>query len=185
MSTEAHHHLFDTALGVCGAAWSARGLAGVQLPEKDRAATEQRLVKKSGSVGPAIPSAWAQALIIDIQNYLAGAKVDFSAIDVDLDGVGDFRRKLYLELRRIGFGRTTTYGELATALGLSGWEGARDVGEAMGRNPMPIVIPCHRVLAAGNKLGGFSAHGGTTTKKKLLALEGVHFDNGSPRLPGF
>ena len=63
------------------------------------------------------------------------------------------------------------------------WEGARDVGEAMGRNPVPVVIPCHRVLAAGGKLGGFSAHGGAKTKAKLLALEGVHLDGG-PRLPG-
>jgi methylated-DNA-[protein]-cysteine S-methyltransferase len=185
MSSEAHHCLFDTALGVCGVAWNSRGLAGVQLPEKDRAATEQRLVKKSGSAGAADPPAWVTALIANIRNYLAGAKVDFSAVDVDLDGLDDFRRRLYLELRRIGFGRTTTYGDLAKTLGLSGWEGARDVGEAMGRNPMPVVIPCHRVLAAGNRLGGFSAHGGTTTKKKLLALEGVHFDGGSPRLPGF
>ena len=77
-----------------------------------------------------------------------------------------------------------TYGELANSLGAAGWEAARDVGEAMGKNPMPIVIPCHRVLAAGGKLGGFSAYGGTVTKQKLLALEGVRFDGGAPRLPG-
>ena len=82
-------------------------------------------------------------------------------------------RNIYAALRGIGFGRTTTYGELARQLGSTDWEGARDVGDAMGRNPMPIVIPCHRVLAAGDKLGGFSAYGGTTTKQKLLALEGV------------
>ncbi len=87
-------------------------------------------------------------------------------------------------LRTIAFGHTTTYGELARQLGSTGWEGARDVGEAMGRNPVPIVIPCHRVLAAGGKLGGFSAHGGPSTKQKLLALEGVQLGNGPPRLPG-
>jgi methylated-DNA-[protein]-cysteine S-methyltransferase len=184
MKDGAHHHLFDTALGVCGVAWNSRGLAGVQLPEKDRAATERRLTAKSGSAGAAEPPAWVQALIADIRHYLAGDEVDFSAVTVDLDGVDEFRRKLYEALRRVGFGRTVTYGELAKELGSTGWEGARDVGEAMGRNPMPIVIPCHRVLAAGNRLGGFSAYGGTATKRKLLALEGVRFDDSSPRLPG-
>lgn len=179
-----HHHLFDTAIGACGLAWSARGLAAVSLPEKDRADTERRLIAKSGSAGAAPPPAGIAALIADIQRYLAGERVDFSAVAVDLAQVDDFRRKLYAALRDVGFGRTTTYGELAKTLGLADWEGARDVGEAMGRNPAPIVIPCHRVLAAGNKLGGFSAYGGTRTKEKLLALEGVHFDR-APRLPGF
>jgi methylated-DNA-[protein]-cysteine S-methyltransferase len=110
--------------------------------------------------------------------------VDFSSVAVDLDSLDDYRRKLYQALRGIGFGRTTTYGDLARQLGATGWEGARDVGEAMGRNPVPIVIPCHRVLAAGGKLGGFSAHGGTSTKQKLLALEGFRLDRGPPRLPG-
>ena len=90
-------------------------------------------------------------------------------------------------LRGIGFGRTVTYGELAKQIGLTGWEGARDVGEAMGKNPVPVVIPCHRVLAAGNKPGGFSAYGGAATKQKLLALEGVRLGEASdapPRLPG-
>jgi methylated-DNA-[protein]-cysteine S-methyltransferase len=87
-------------------------------------------------------------------------------------------------MRTLPWGTTTTYGELARTIGLTQWEGARDVGEAMGRNPVPIVIPCHRVLAAGQKLGGFSAPGGPATKAKLLALEGVRFDGGSPRLPG-
>jgi methylated-DNA-[protein]-cysteine S-methyltransferase len=85
----------------------------------------------------------------------------------------------------VKYGETATYGELARRAGLTGPEAARDVGAAMGRNPIPIVIPCHRVLAAGGKLGGFSAHGGPATKQRLLALEGVHFDGGAPRLPGF
>jgi methylated-DNA-[protein]-cysteine S-methyltransferase len=191
MTVEATHHaIFDTAIGPCGVAWNARGLAGVQLPEKDRATTAQRLAAKSRSVGAAEPPAAIAALIADIQRYLAGERVDFSAVAVDLDDLDPYRRKLYEALRDIGFGRTTTYGELAKilaaeSLGASDWEGAREVGEAMGRNPVPIVIPCHRVLAAGGKIGGFSAHGGPTTKQKLLALEGVRFDNGAPRLPGF
>ena len=184
MTAKNHHHLFDTAIGACGIAWSSHGLAAVQLPEKDRAATEQRLVAKSGSFGPADPPPAMTALIADIRRYLAGERIDFSAVMVDLAGVDDFRRRLYELMRSIAFGDTTTYGELARGIGLIEPEAARDVGVAMGRNPMPLVIPCHRVLAAGKKLGGFSAYGGTTTKQKLLALEGVHLDGGAPRLPG-
>lgn len=179
-----HYHLFDTALGMCGVAWSDRGLAGVQLPEKDRAATARRLAAKTGSVGEESPSLAIAAVIADIQRYLAGERISFSEIAVDLDRIEAPRQKIYQALRGVGFGCTTTYGELARAIGFSEWEGARDVGEAMGRNPVPIVIPCHRVLAAGGQLGGFSAYGGTATKQKLLALEGVHLDGGAPRLPG-
>lgn len=200
MSTRAtHHHLFETAIGECGVAWNPRGLCGVQLPEKDHGQTELRLAVKCHSTAVADASdvpPWTQSLIADIQRYLAGRPMDFSSVAVDLDGMDDFRQRLYAALREVAFGRTTTYGELAKRLGSTGWEGARDVGEAMGRNPMPIVIPCHRVLAAGNKPGGFSAYGGTTTKKKLLALEGVNLDTpekaakpkakqDTPRLPGF
>jgi methylated-DNA-[protein]-cysteine S-methyltransferase len=185
-----HHHLFDTAIGECGVAWNARGLVGVQLPEKDRGQTELRLAVKCRSIHAADVPPWVQSVISDIQRYLAGQPVDFSAVTVDLGDIDDFRRKLYAALRGIGLGRTVTYGELAKQLGLTGWEGARDVGEAMGKNPMPIVIPCHRVLAAGGKPGGFSAYGGTGTKKKLLALEGISLDKDDkgqdppPRLPG-
>jgi methylated-DNA-[protein]-cysteine S-methyltransferase len=196
MDTKPHHHLFDTAIGECGVAWNARGLCGVQLPEKDRGQTELRLAVKCHSTNAAEVPPWIQALVSDIQRYLAGQPVDFSGVTVDLDSVDDFRQKLYAALRGIGAGHTVTYGELAKQLDLPGWEGARDVGEAMGKNPMPIVIPCHRVLAAGNKPGGFSAYGGTATKQKLLALEGVSLEIGParkpappkpapPRLPGF
>ena len=185
-----HHHLFDTAIGECGVAWNPRGLVGVQLPEKDRGQTELRLAVKCHSTNAADVPPWVQSLVSDIQRYLAGQPVDFSAVTVDLDGIDDFRKTLYAALRCVGVGRTVTYGELAKELGLTGWEGARDVGEAMGKNPMPVVIPCHRVLAAGNKLGGFSAYGGISTKQKLLALEGVSLGkepdakDAPPRLPG-
>jgi len=187
MTTEAtsvHHHVFDTAIGPCGVAWNDRGLTGVQLPEKDRAATERRLAAKAASAGAAEPPSAIATVIGDIRRYLAGEPVDFASVAVDLSGLDPYRQKLYATMRSLAWGRTTTYGELAKQLGASDWEGARDVGEAMGRNPVPVVIPCHRVLAAGGKLGGFSAHGGAKTKAKLLALEGVHLDGG-PRLPGF
>jgi methylated-DNA-[protein]-cysteine S-methyltransferase len=127
--------------------------------------------------------------VADIRRYLAGERVDFAAVAVDLESLEPFQQKLYAALRAVPFGATTTYGELAKTLGLPGWEGARDVGAAMGQNPVPIVIPCHRVLAAGGRLGGFSAPGGSATKARLLALEGVKLSAAPaaaaiPRLPG-
>jgi methylated-DNA-[protein]-cysteine S-methyltransferase len=177
------HHVFDTALGPCGVAWNGRGVCAVRLPEKTAAQTEKSLLK-AGSSGSGEPPPWVASLIADMQRYFGGEQVDFSAVAVDLEQFDPFRRKLYEALRTIGFGATTTYGELARRIGADEVEGARDVGAAMGRNPVPVVIPCHRVLAAGGKLGGFSAPGGAATKQKLLALEGVHFDAGAPRLPG-
>jgi methylated-DNA-[protein]-cysteine S-methyltransferase len=179
-----HHHVFDTAIGSCGVAWNTRGLVAVRLPEANGAATERRLAARSGSAGAAAPPPWVATVVADIGRYLAGEGVDFSAVTVDLSSLDPYRRRLYETMRALPWGHTTTYGELARQLGSSDWEGARDVGEAMGRNPLPVVIPCHRVLAAGGRLGGFSAHGGAATKAKLLALEGVHLDGGTPRLPG-
>ena len=185
METErAHHCVFNSAIGPGGVAWSARGLVAVQLPEADRAATEKRLAARARSAGVAAPPPWVATLIGDIQRYLAGEPVDFSTVEIDLSSLDPFRRQLYGAMRALAWGATTTYGALAREVGRTDPEAARDVGQAMGRNPVPIVIPCHRVLAAGNKLGGFSAHGGTATKAKLLAMEGVHFDGGAPRLPG-
>jgi methylated-DNA-[protein]-cysteine S-methyltransferase len=179
-----HHHIFDTAIGPCGVAWNERGLVAVQLPEASRAATERRLAARSRTAGPAEPPEPVANVIGGITRYLAGEEVDFSAVAVDFSGLDPFRRRLYEQMRTLRYGRTTTYGELARQLGAPDWEGAREVGEAMGRNPVPVVIPCHRVLAAGGKLGGFSAPGGAATKAKLLALEGVQLDSGAPRLPG-
>jgi methylated-DNA-[protein]-cysteine S-methyltransferase len=124
-------------------------------------------------------------LIADIRRAATGRAVDFSSVAVDLTPVTDpFYRKVYDALRKVGWGETATYGELARRAGSTGPEAAREVGQAMGRNPVPVIIPCHRVLASGNKIGGFSAPGGASTKEKLLALEGVHFDGGQPALPG-
>ena len=129
-ATSVHHHVFDTAIGPCGVAWNARGLTGVQLPEKDRAATERRLAAKAGSAGAAEPPAWVATVVEDIKRYLAGEPVDFAAVAVDLSGLDPFRQKLYETMRSLAWGRTTTYGELARKLGSTDWEGARDVGEA-------------------------------------------------------
>jgi methylated-DNA-[protein]-cysteine S-methyltransferase len=187
--TVIHHALFDTAIGPCGVAWSPLGLVALALPERDAAATEKRLIAKSRSAGQAAPPPDIAVAIVQIQNYCAGARVDFAAVPLDLSAIEEPRRRIYQVMRALGFGETTTYGDLAKRTGATDWEGARDVGIAMGQNPLPIVVPCHRVLAANGKLGGFSAYGGAATKAKLLALEGVRIapgrgDRDAPRLPG-
>src|SRR5262245_14435643 len=131
-TTSVHHHVFDTAIGPCGVAWSTRGLVGVQLPETNRAATERRLAARSASAGAADPPPWVATVIADIKRYLAGEPVDFAQVAVDLSGLDPFRRRLYETMRSLEWGKTTTYGELARQLGSTDWEGAREVGEAMG-----------------------------------------------------
>lgn len=181
-----HHALFSTAIGTVGVAWSEHGLTTLALPERDEAATEKRLRAKSRSAGRAEPPPGIAEAISLIQRYCAGEFVDFSAVPLDLSAVDAERRRIYEAMRSLHFGETTTYGALARQAGAaeSDWEAAQRVGVAMGRNPLPIVVPCHRVLAAGGKPGGFSACGGTATKQTLLALEGVHLGGRAPRLPG-
>ena len=164
-----HYHLFDTTFGPCGVAWSARGLKRLQLPERDAGATEKRLRARATEPGSA-PSA-IRHVVAMLQGYFAGDKSDFSGVELDLGDVGPFHLTIYRLTRDLGWGETATYGELALRAGSPG--SARAVGQAMGRNPVPIIIPCHRVLAAGRKVGGFSAFGGTVTKERLLRLEGV------------
>jgi methylated-DNA-[protein]-cysteine S-methyltransferase len=164
--------LFDTAIGKCGIAWSERGLARLQLPERDDAATEKRIAR-AALPAREVPPAIAE-LIADLQRYLAGENVDFSAVPIDLKDAGAFQVKVYAAARAIGFGRTATYGELARRAGFPGE--ARAVGRAMAQNPIPVVIPCHRVVPADDRVGGFSAPGGTFTKERLLVLEGVRLD---------
>ena len=108
-----------------------------------------------------------------VRKYFLGAKVDFSGFDLDLEGQEVFFRQIYAAARRVPWGHTTTYGTLAKELGV-GPEAARDVGQAMAKNPIPLIIPCHRVLAAGGKVGGFSAPGGAAAKIRMLEIEGVH-----------
>jgi len=168
--SEESYCVFDTALGPCGVAWSTLGLTKLQLPESDRTATEKRL--RSATTRPAAgePSPSICAAITQIQDFLAGREIDFSTISLDLKDTDAFRRKIYQLARSIGWGQTATYGHLARLAGSP--EAARDVGQALGRNRIPLVIPCHRILASGNRIGGFSAYGGTLTKRYLLALEG-------------
>jgi len=178
--TAMRYHLFDTGIGAVGVAWSERGLTRVQLPESSRGATERRLRGRSASASPGEPPAPIRRAVAAIESYLGGERVDFSPVVLDLTGVSDFHRQIYEKARGIGWGETSTYGALARQAGFP--DAARAVGQAMGRNPIPIIIPCHRVLASGRKVGGFSAFGGADTKQRLLALEGVEL--GEPMLPG-
>ena len=167
-----HYCLFDTDLGACGIAWSERGLARFQLPEADRRATERRLKLRAAAVSSAAaPPPRIATAIADVQHYMAGERVDFSAVVLDLAGVAPFYAEIYAAARGVGWGETATYGELAQRVGSPG--AARAVGQAMARNPVAVIIPCHRILASGNKVGGFSAFGGALSKQKLLGLEGV------------
>ena len=161
--------LFDTAIGRCGVAWGARGLRCVQLPEGREASTRARVLQRFPGALEATPPADIEAALDRIVALLRGEAPDLSAIDLDMHGVPAFHRRVYEAARRIPPGETLSYGELAARLGAP--RSARAVGQALGRNPFAIVVPCHRVLAAGGKVGGFSANGGVTTKLQLLTME--------------
>ncbi len=163
--------LFDTALGTCAVAWTAQGLKWVQLPEANETGLRARLRNQLGAVPEATPPAAVARCIRQVQRHLGGTPSDFLGIELDTAALTPFGRRVYQALRKIGPGRTVSYGQLAALAGSPG--GARAVGGAMARNPWPVVVPCHRVVSADGKLGGFSAHGGTLTKARLLALEGV------------
>jgi methylated-DNA-[protein]-cysteine S-methyltransferase len=164
--------LFDTAIGRCGIAWAARGILAVQLPLPSEAQTRGRLKQRYQALLEAVPPADVQAVIDRIIRLMQGQPIDLADIDLDLSDVSDFNRNVYAIAREIPPGKTMTYGDIAKRLG--GVELSRDVGQAMGQNPCPIIVPCHRVLAAGGKPGGFSANGGVETKLKMLAIEGAY-----------
>jgi methylated-DNA-[protein]-cysteine S-methyltransferase len=163
--------LFETPLGHAAAAWSDRGLYAVELPAGSAEATEKRLSTLVPGATRAEPPAWAAEAMRAITAYLGGQRVDLDAIPVDVERMPAFYRAVYAAARAIAPGQTVTYGELAARLGSPG--AARAVGQALAKNPVPVVVPCHRILAAGGRAGGFSAPGGVGTKARLLALEGV------------
>lgn len=163
--------LFETAIGPCGIAWGDCGLAALQLPEERSAATRERLRRR-------FPNALETPVPLDVGLWiervsalLRGEAADLAPIAIDWRRVPEFDRQVYEIARTIAPGQTLTYGQVATRIGRPG--AAREVGQALGRNPFPLVIPCHRVVAAGGKLGGFSATGGARTKLRLLEIEGA------------
>lgn len=172
-----HYHIFETKLGFAVIAWNDDGVVTrFRLPDPDRANAEKQFKGNGEAPPPGVANVVAQAL-----RYFDGEKIDFATIDLDLSHVDPARRSIYDALRKVAFGETVTYGELAKRAGATQPQAAQDVGVAMARNPVPLIIPCHRVLAAGGKLGGFSAAGRTEAKERMLALEGVFIGN-QPRL---
>lgn len=169
MSAAAGYALFDTPLGACGIAWDNSALVGVQLPEQDAAAGLERMRRRFPRLAESPPPAWVGAAMSRIRHLLAGEPDDLLDIPLDMDGVPAFNRRVYEVTRTIAPGRTLTYGEVARRLGEPG--AARAVGQALGHNPFAPVVPCHRVLAAGNGGGGFSAQGGVATKLRMLQIE--------------
>jgi len=188
-SITAGHAVLETVIGFMGIAWSEKGLIRLCLPEKSCEAVERRLMRHAGVAASTEQPRWVVELIASIKAYAAGEDVDFSDVPVDLDGVDDFRLAIYEAARKLHYGETTTYGELAKRAGQPGLP--RETGAALGANPVPLVIPCHRILAAGGKIGGFSAPGGSDSKARMLALEGVAIAPPPPaprkddRQPGF
>jgi methylated-DNA-[protein]-cysteine S-methyltransferase len=163
--------IFDTAIGRCAIAWSAAGIIGLQLPEPSDEAALSHLRRRFPGMIEAAPPAGVAATIARIQAFLAGAPDDFASLPLDERDVGEFDRSVYREARAILAGATDTYGAIAARLGDPSL--ARAVGQALGRNPWPIVIPCHRVTGADGRMGGFSAPGGRATKRTLLEMEGA------------
>jgi len=161
--------LFDTAIGRCGIAWSAQGIVGVQLPETRESETRARLLRRHPDAVEGSPPPDIQRALDAIVALLAGNEADPSAAVLDLDRVPPFHRRVYEAARAVPPGATLSYGEIAKRIGATG--SARAVGQALGRNPFAVVVPCHRVLAANGRIGGFSASGGIATKLRMLSIE--------------
>ncbi|MEO8114646.1 MAG: methylated-DNA--[protein]-cysteine S-methyltransferase [Phenylobacterium sp.] len=173
--------LFETAIGWAGVAWGDKGLVGVHLPEREPDTARRSFLRRFPDAVEAAPTAAIGKVIADIGELLAGKPVDLLDAPIDIARVPEFNARVYEIARAIPPGETLTYGEIATRLGDRLL--ARDVGAALGKNPWPIVVPCHRVTAAGGKLGGFSARGGVNTKVKLLAIEGAQVLQPAPAKP--
>jgi methylated-DNA-[protein]-cysteine S-methyltransferase len=163
--------LFDTAIGTCAIVWGECGVIGVTLPERSDGALRGRIGRRHPEARETDPPCKIASAVERIQRLLDGSREDLSSIDLDMSGVPDFERRVYVETRSILPGETLTYGDIATRLGDVGL--SRAVGQALGRNPFPIIVPCHRVLAAGGRSGGFSAPGGVETKRRMLEIEGA------------
>jgi methylated-DNA-[protein]-cysteine S-methyltransferase len=170
--------LFETAIGRCGIVWSARGIAAVQLPANSERATRSQMLRRFAAARESEPPAAVKRAIDDIAGLLKGEARELGHVAIDSEGVPDFHRRVYAIARGIRPGATLSYGDIAERLGDRIL--ARDVAQALAQNPTPIIVPCHRVLAAGGKMGGFSAPGGVRTKLRLLSIEGAQY--GEPLL---
>jgi methylated-DNA-[protein]-cysteine S-methyltransferase len=176
--------IFETASGFCGIAWNNVGITRFQLPAKSAEAAERSLRRRMPGAESGAPTPDVVEAVAAVKRYFQGEETDFSSFKLDLSDQHAFFKQIYGAARRVGWGQTTTYGNLAKELG-AGPEAARDVGQAMAENPVPLIIPCHRVLAAGGKVGGFSAPGGSAAKIRMLELERVHLAPPQPAQRSF
>ena len=161
---------FDTPFGPSGVAWNGDVIVRVVLPVEDQDELAARMRRAAPGAARGTPPAWVTRAIARMAAHLGGVLDDLQDLPV-VQAASAFERSIYSLTRAIPPGQTRTYGELAAATGDA--TQARAVGQAMARNPVPLIVPCHRVLAAGGALGGFSAPGGTETKHRLLQLEGA------------
>jgi methylated-DNA-[protein]-cysteine S-methyltransferase len=173
--------LFSTSIGRCGIAWEGEKIRATHLPENSDADTMARLALRTGAAGQGDPPPAVKRAIAAMTALLSGERIDLSFIDCDFSGLEAFNVRVYQAARAIPPGETLTYGEIAIRLGEKRW--AQAVGQALGRNPFPIIVPCHRVLGAKGRLTGFSANGGIETKLRMLAIEGAPMGQ-SPALFG-
>jgi methylated-DNA-[protein]-cysteine S-methyltransferase len=167
--------LFDTAIGRCGIAWGPNGISAFQLPEPTDAGTLRRMFRRGAPLPQAAPPPEVQDAIDRIVALLQGEPIDLRDVVIDYEGIAPFHRRVYEISREILAGQTRTYGEIAAELGEPG--ASRAVGQALGANPFAVIVPCHRVLAAGGRSGGFSAGGGVSTKLRILLIERAQIGN--------
>ena len=171
MTSDFAFAVFETAIGNCAIVWSGCGVAGVQLPEANVQSTRARVLRRFAGAQETSPPEVIRHAIDGIVALLRDGAIDLSGVAIDTAGLPEFNTRVYAIARTIPAGATLTYGEIAERLGDKTL--AREVGRALGQNPIPLIVPCHRVLAAGGKTGGFSASGGVVTKLRLLTIEGA------------
>lgn len=172
MTGRTHYHLFETAAGFVALGWNDLGIASLRLPDASASEAARALLRRFPEAQRTAPSPAVQAVVEDVIRYFAGERIDFAATPVDMGAQEPFFTQVYALVRGLGWGETMTYGAVAKALG-AGPESARAVGQAMARNPVPLIVPCHRVTGADGRIGGFSAPGGSMSKARMLELEGV------------
>jgi methylated-DNA-[protein]-cysteine S-methyltransferase len=174
--------LFDTPIGTCSLVWQEAAIVGLRLPEASPAATRARITRRWAGAEEKAPPPAMQAVIERVLKLLAGDKVDLRDVPLDFGDSPDFHKRAYAIARTIPAGQTMTYGEIARRLGEP--HESREVGQAMGKNPIAILMPCHRVLGADGKMGGFSANGGVATKRRILEIEGAAAIGAGPLFAG-
>lgn len=177
MTVESRYSVFETVAGFAAIGWNAKGINCLRLPGGTAQEAERALLRRLPGAKPASPPPPVQAVIDDALRYFAGERVDFAHVPVDLGPQQPFFARVYDAVRQLGWGETATYGAIARLLE-AGPEFARDVGQAMAANPVPLIVPCHRVTAANGRIGGFSAPGGSHSKAQMLAIEGVEVRDG-------